>query len=338
MADVAIGILGLNRIGTSIGLALKRYNAQNREHQFTITGYDSTPDNVNKAKKLGALHETANKPEQVARGKDILIMAMPFADTEATYQYIAPDLRKGAVILDMSPLSSAALEWADKHLGENVHVVSVRPVVNPRYLFEGTDITDRASEDYFDNGTFLLMPSVSCIKDAIQLAAEVSRIVGSNHHFIDPTEHDGLAISTEALPSLMGIVYFHMMATNPGWADLQRMTNPTFGMMTRHLFDTHPDDLRDFYMHSNDTLVRFMDILLEQLRDTRNALARGDRDALESLLVSSSESYEAFYNRRYNNKWQEDEAVDGARGLSLGTMMNTWFGFGGGKNDKKDDK
>lgn len=337
MADVAIGILGLNRIGTSIGLALQRYNAQKREHQFTITGYDTTPDNVNAAKKMGALHEATNKPEQAAQGRDIIIMAMPFADAEATYQYVAPDLRRGAVILDFSPLSAAALAWGEKHLREDVHVVSVRPVVNPHYLFEGTDTTERATEDYFDNGTFLLMPSVSCVKDAIQLAAEFSRIVGSSHHFVDPAEHDGLMISSEVLPSLMGIVYFHMMAQNPGWSDLQRMTNPTFGMMTRHLYDTHPDDLRDLYLHSSDTLVRFMDVMLEQLRETRNAIARGDRDALESLIVKASEEYEAFYNKRYNNNWRQDEATNNARGLNFGTIMNTWLGFGGGKRDKDDE-
>ncbi len=334
MADVAIGILGLNRIGASIGLALKRYNAEGKDHQFTITGYDGTPDNVSVAKKLDAVDTTVNKAEQAVQGRDIVVMSMPFSDVEVMYQYIAGDLRKGAVILDVSPISEVSLKWAEKHLPKEVHVVSARPVVNPVYLFDGTDTTDRATADYFDNGSMLLMPSVTCIKEAIELASEFTRIIGSSRHFVDPAEHDGLTISTEALPALMGAVYFYMMSQNPGWSDLQRLTNPTFGMVTRHLFDTHPDDLRDFFMHSSDSLVRFMDVYLEQLRDARNALARGDQDAVESLLVDASKEYESFYNKRYNNKWQEDDGP-GARSLSFGNMMNTWFGFGGPR-DKKD--
>lgn len=338
MADVTVAILGLNRVGTSVGLALKRYNTgKDPLHTFTVRGYDPTPDHVTTAKKLGALDETASRPEQVVPGSDIVLLTMPYADVEPTYQLISPDLRSGAVVLDMSPLSHTSLAWAKEHLREGVHLVCMKAVVNPVYFFDGTDEPKRATEDYFDNGAILTMPSVTCVPEAIELASEFSRILGSRSHFVDPAEHDGLAASTEALPALLGTTYFDMIQRNPGWGDLQRLTNPAFGMTTHHLFDTHPDDLRDFLLNSGDTLTHHLDALIERLTQVRAALATRDRDALESLLVEASASYEAFYNRRYNNKWDDEEEVD-TRSLGINNVMGTWFGIRRGRgSDKKND-
>lgn len=306
MADISIAILGLGRVGASVGLALKRYNARpDAKHRFKITGFDNNPENVKAAQKLSATDDTVRQAFDAVRGRDIVVVAMPYAEVEATYKYIAPDLRAGVVVIDFSPLKQPSLEWAQKHLPKETHVLGATPLVNTAYLFDGLDKTERASADLFDDSLLLLMPSVTCIPAAIELGADFATILGATSQFIDPGENDSLIASTEAMPMLMGISYFFAMQHSQGWNDGQRLTNPTFGMLTRHLFDTHPDDVRDLWLRTSDSLVRWIDDYVEVLQQFRTALAHQDRDALEAVIGEAAQEYERWYNRRAKNKWDQ---------------------------------
>lgn len=324
MADIAIGLLGLGRMGASVGLALKRYNARpDSKHHFKITGFDTSPDNVKVAKERGAVDETARQAFDAARGKDIVVMAMSYAEVEATYKYIADDLRPGAVVIDFAPLKSPSLEWGAKHLSREIHVLGATPLVNMAYLFDGLDKTDRASADLFDDGLILLSPSVTSIPAAIELGADFAAILGATSQFIDPAEVDSLMAAMEAMPMLLGTAYFLTVMRSGAWTDGQRLGNPAFGMLTRHLFDTHPDDLRDHWMQNRANLTRWLDATAETLRQFRLSLAAGDRDAVEAAVGEAAREYEIWVNRRAKQRWDRDA---GSVPDPTGDVMSSFFG------------
>ncbi|MEQ8672973.1 MAG: prephenate dehydrogenase/arogenate dehydrogenase family protein [Aggregatilineales bacterium] len=339
MADVNIAILGLGKIGASIGLALKRYNTNSKDHHFTITGYDSTADTSKAAKQMGAIDDIAQRPEIAVKNKDIVIVALPYGEVKNAYDFMAQDLRQGVVILDVSVLCQTSMEWAKKFLPKDAHLVCAKPIVNSKYLFNGVDKTDEAVADLFDNGTILLMPSVTCIPEAISLATDLAKILGAFPHFLDPAEHDGLVTATEVLPDFMGVVYFYMLSQSPGWGDMQRVGNSNFGMFSHALFDTHPDDLRDEILNSGDNLVRYVDQMIAQLRNFRSVIASKDDAALEAALGEASKDYEQWINRRHNNKWQGEDMLDSNSSSVGGMMGNMVGGFFGGfqKKDKNED-
>lgn len=326
MADITIAILGTGRPGLSVGLALKRYNAKpDAVHKFTITGFSSNAAQMKTAQKLDAFHELARSAPGAVAGRDIVVLALPYAEIEAAYRYIAPDLRPGAVVLDLSPLTAPSLAWAAKHLPKGVHMVGITPIFNPKYLFEGVDDPERASADLFENGTWLVMPAVNCVPEAIELARDFAAIMGAVSQFIDPAENDSLVTLTESLPMLLGVAYYHLIANNDGWNDLQKLTNPAFGMLTRHLYDTHPDDLRDQWLHDRASLARNLGNLINLLEQTRQALTAGEREArdtLEALSGASAASYEGWYNRRVKNQW--DKALTPE--VEAPGLMSTLFG------------
>lgn len=337
MAEISIAILGLMRTGASIGLALKRYNQQNKKHTFTITGFDSTPGQAKESLRMGAVHELASTPEGAARAKDIVIIALPYSEVKAAYQLITHALRPGAVILDMSPLSVTSLEWAKAALGPDIHLVCTKPVVNPDHVFNVRNNTEAAVDTLFDKGTLILMPSATCNQDAIELASEFARILGANPHFLDPYEHDGLAVGADILPALLGIVYFYMQSQKPGWADLQRLTNPSFGAMSYPLFEAHSDDIRELWLSSGDNLVRNIDEVIAQLRVFRQTISQKDTNSLNAALDNASKEFEHWINRRHNNRWEGDEVIDSSS-ATMGGVMGGMMGniFGGRKQNKND--
>lgn len=324
MATVTVAILGLGRVGTSIALALKRYNERkDSQHNFEITSADMRAGIREDAQKVGLTEHIEHDLFHAARGKDIVVLALPYSDVQLAYKEIGSELRDGAVILDASPLKEPSLEWAKKHLRKEAHLVGITPILNPKYLFDGLDDTLHATDDLFDKGNMLLMPSATCVKEAVELAADFSTLIGSTPHYFDPLEHDSLVTLTEGLPNLLGVVAFYMMSRSSGWSDAQRVTNPPFGRLTRPLYDTHPDDLRDVWMLNRESLVRHLDEYIGELQNFRKILAAGDRDALEAALIKTSETYANWINRRHNAKWEEDKQQ--AAGQSLGSLIMGGF-------------
>ncbi len=334
MAEISLAILGMGRLGTSIGLALKRYMREGGSHRFSITGYDTVSSYAKTAKQMQAIDDIKNRPQEAVKGKDIIIIAMPYGEVETVYQMIAPNLRDGTVILDLSTLKQSPMQAVEKLLSPEVHVVSVAAVVNPKYLFDGVNETDRATEDYFDKGMMMLMPTVKCAQQAVTLAMDFSQLLGATPQFFDPSEHDALIAATELLPALLGVAYFYTMCHGDGWLDTQRLSNPFFGVLSRPLFDLHPDDLRAMWLSSGSHLIRNINEMILTLTRFRDLIMEKNDDALAVALDNTSKEYQAWINRRHNNKWKNERPI--AEAPTFGETMSGMFGnlVNIGKKDK----
>jgi prephenate dehydrogenase len=318
MSTISVGILGLGRTGASLGLALRRYSKEKTaRHQFQITGVDPRGSAQASAEKLGAVDRTARSYAEAAEGRDIIIIALPYSDVASAYREIGLSARPGAVVMDLSPYKAPSLKWAKEFLPEQVYLVGVTAVVNPDYLFDGLDDTDHARADLFERGSWLLMPAANCAKDAVELAADLSSILGAAPHFMDPFEHDALIAATEAVPALLSLGYYMAIGRGNAWSDAQRITNPNFGRQTRYLEDTHPDDLRDLLLNSRQTVVPHLDATIAALQALRTVIERGDRDALEAALIESANSYNMWISKRRSGKWDEQSEAPSMSGSSI---------------------
>lgn len=305
MAELTIAILGLGRIGLSVGLALKRYQTEGGQHSFNIIGYDNRPKFDKTATEKGAVDQVERRAANAVARTDIVVMALPYESVRDTMRDIAHQLRDGVVLLDMSPLKTPSLDWAEQYLSDEHHLVGMTPILNPAHLFQSGDETDQSSADLFDKGAMLISPAPNCAKDAVDLAFNFAQILGSKARFFDPAEHDTLIAFTEQLPALLGTSLFYTLMQRQGWSDMQQLTNPTFGVLTRVLFDQHPDSLRDEWLANREILVHALDAMINTMSEFRSALADNDLDAVEAAVVDSSREYEAWLNRRHQGNWDE---------------------------------
>jgi len=339
MADLTIAILGLNRRTVSMGLSLKRYMKKGGRHSFEIVGYDPDANNLKQAKKMGAVDNTENHPDTAVNNADLVVMGVSYEETEHVYRTIRGSLRDGAVIVDLSPLKQPSLEWSQSYLTSEQHLVGMTTILNPLYIFDTKENVEEAEEDLFDNSAILLTPSASCAKEAVDLAFNFASILGSKPRFLDPVEHDMLLAQTVQLPRLLGTALFHDLSNQANWDDLKWLTNPDFGALTRPLFDTHPDGLRDEFFKNREALVRVLDGYIATLTQFRDVLNENDKVALEATIVDSAETYENWINSRYKADW--DAAAQGPDNIKpTGGMLQ---GILGGKladklMGKDDDK
>lgn len=338
MAQLSIAILGLDRLGISIALRLKHYMEKGGQHQFTMIGYDSRDDFEKPARKLKIFERVERKIFNAVQDADLVVMNLPYEDVKVGYEHIAPDLRDGVLILDASSIKQPSLEWAKKYLSKEHHVIGFTPIINSEFMFEHNPSTEHATEDYFLNSTIFLTPSVSSIKEAVDLAVNFSVILGAKTHFLDPAEHDSLTTLTEEVPQLLSIVSYYTLMKHNAWQDAQRLTNPSFNVLTRYLFTHHPDALRDEWMENSDNLVRAIDNLMLTLKEVRGRIAEKDEAGIEAFLIDASDDYQVWVNKRHNGDWEDSGKS------KVGSMQSTVAGslLGGSIANRlfgdKDDK
>lgn len=305
MAELSVAILGLDRLGVSIAMRLKNYMEKGGQHQFTIVGYDNRDDYEKTARKHNVIDKIERKPFDAVRDADLVIMNLPYEDIKVGYELLKDDLRDGVVILDTAVIKQPSLGWAKKYLTEEHHVIGFTPIINAEYMLEPSISPEDASDDYFHNSTIYLAPSVSSIKEAIDLAVNFSIILGGKPHFLDPAEHDSLTTLTEEVPQLLSIAAYYNAMKHNAWQDAQRLTNPPFNVLTRYLLTHHPDALRDEWMANSDNLTRAIDEMLVTLREVRDRIAEKDTAGIEAFLIEASDDYQVWINKRHNGEWDE---------------------------------
>jgi prephenate dehydrogenase len=325
MSTINVAILGLNRLSASVGLALKRYNSgKDARHTFKLVGYDAAGTAAD-APKRGMVDSLVRSAAEAARDKDLIVLAVPYAITQATYRQIAETLRPGAVVFDLSPLKQPSIQWAAAHLPKETYMVGATAVVNPAYLFDGLDDLDHAAADLFDGGAMLLMPAARCSKEAVELATDFSTLLGATPHFADAGEHDSYIALTEGLPMLLGAAYFYMLQGGKAWDDARRLTNPAFGRLTHHLADAHPDDLRDALLGNRDALTHHLDALIDTLVTMRKILHENNRDALEVALIQSAEAYRLWWSKRQRGQWEDTTDRPQANSSLMSGLMGDYL-------------
>ncbi len=341
MAEIHVAIIGLERLGASLGLALKRYaQSKDARHTFIVTGSDERSYNEKTAKAKGAVDGNARSPIAAAEKAQIVALTAPYYQVEDFYRAAGPALKPGVVVLDFSALKKPSIQWAAEHLPHDpelaAYMVGLTAVLNPEVLYDPTPEIEGAREDLFDRGTVIVTPSADCPSEAVELAVEFARIIGAEPHFMDPDEHDGLAAATEGLPVLVGAAVFRSLSNADGWADLRRLTNPAFGLMTHGLRFQHADSLWALLHYNRQNTARYLTSLIETLEALRDSLEQ-DEDGLEmeAALVRAAEKYKEWEGQRFANIWEKSETQSS---VSMAGAFSSVTGMLFGQRPPKDDE
>lgn len=335
--QVRVAILGLDRISVSMALALKRYQAQPKSrHSFTIIGSDLRGQVMKNAEKLGALDNFDRKTGKAVENADVVIVNVPPGQLEDVYLRLGPELKRGAVVLDMATFKQASIARAQASFPKlesgqpAAYLVGITPIVAARGLYVGSWDAEAATADLFDGCEVLIIPDTKCPSEAIALAEDIVQIVGGTPRFMDPAEHDGLAAATEGLPALLGAALFATLQRSDGWPELRRMINPAFALAIQNLRHQNPQDLLALLTQNRVDLLRHVEGLLLGLQEARDVLkeapdADGDYVKLQTYLQRIGQEWEKWDTKRHSGKWDDAPRVETAMpGLfgGLGDMMS----------------
>jgi len=319
---IRLTIIGLDLIGTSIGLALK-----DNPHEIVRIGNDPDPQKEQKALKMGALDEAIHNLHAATENADIIILALPVDEVRSTLSEMAPDLKPGAVVLDTSPLKITVTHWYKDLLPVERYLVSFSPSLNPAYLYENETSLDQARADLFKGGLFTIACPPGTHEDALRLASDLAVLLGASPYFADPYESDGLMAAVHGLPQISAAALLTAITRQPGWREARKLAGHAFVAATEPLM--HLDEskqLGESFLLNRENLLRLIDDYMETLQEVRNHLAAQDQEQLKTFLDQAVKARNAWWQQRQKGDWETPPAT--VEIPSAGQVIARLFGLG----------
>lgn len=292
-----ITIIGLGLIGTSAGLALRRY-----QDKLQVVGHDKDPEKAATARRLGAVDRTDWNLISAVSDADRVLLALPTSEIHATLAAIAQDLKPGCVLMDMAELKAPVLTWAAELLPPNVHLIGGHPIL----VAEEQDAA-RARADLFEGTMFCLTPHPRTEDAAVHLAADVVEALGARPFFMDPAEHDGMIAAVESLPFMLAGALLDAASSSHVWQDMRKLAGGQFYSSTLLLLDDGKATAAAC-MANRDNTVRWLDELIAALGRWRELLAAGDEGQLAQAFDRGLTARHAWLRAQASGNWGEETA------------------------------
>ncbi|MEM7334800.1 MAG: prephenate dehydrogenase/arogenate dehydrogenase family protein [Chloroflexota bacterium] len=301
MKTQTITIIGLDLIGLSMGMALKK-----APFEATIVGHDSDRDKLNAAKSLQAIDiEEWNLVTSIIKA-DIIILNVPISEVELTLEAMGEDVQAHTLILDLSPQKALPAKWAKSYLKRGYYVGAL-PVFSVGALQDGRSPEEVAHPDIFRNSVFCLMPTADVDPEAVETAVNVGLLVGALPFFIDPVEYDSLMQGVQFIPGLLSAALFGAVKESAGWRDILRYAARPFAMATQPLNRATESAL--LATQDKSATLRWLDAVIKELVQIRQFVAKGDGDLLQSILAERNLEREKWLKSREKNAWAEESKI-----------------------------
>jgi len=296
---IQITIIGLGQIGGSIGLALGEQKAALKR-----VGHDKKADVERSAQSKGAVDAVNHNLPSAVRDADMVMLCLPVSQVRETLEFIAPDLKEGAVVMDTSPVKSGVFEWAQSILPPQRYFIGLVPAVNPDALHDIKFGLEAARADLFQRGVMVIDAPRGTPGDVVQLASDLARLLGADPLLADPIESDGLMARMHLLPQLTAAALLNATVDQPGWLEARKMGGRAYAAVTAGLaYQDEIDSLRMSAMQDRTSMVYALDVMIAALQGMRNDLASGNDDGIAVRLEQALEGRNDWMNDRLKAEW-----------------------------------
>ncbi len=325
MKAQTITIIGLDRMGASIGLALKQSTLD-----LTVIGHDRDDKLSKAAVEIKAVDQVKRNLGRAAAAADILVVAVPVSELETTLQVVGEMVQDHTLVVDLSGLKGPGLAWAQQYMKQG-HYVGGSLVLAASALLDGRPDTNLADPALFKNGVFCLMPSVDLEPAAVDTAVNLGRLLGAVPYFVDSAEFDNLVQGTETLPGLMAAALFGTVQKSTGWRDMLRFADLPFALTTLPL--TAAADVARLALNDKEATLHWLNTLMEEMKQVRQWVYEGEEELLTARLEALEQERYKWLLDRAKNDWIEDKGPD----MDPISLTGQFFGgfLGGGRKKKE---
>lgn len=294
-----IALIGLNRIGASLGLALTR-----SDRELICVGYDEEPSVANAAKKLGAITRSYLALHRCVRDAQVIVLACPLDEVRENLEQIADHAPVNTVVIDTSPDKTRVAEWAQEILPENKFFTGWTLALNHEYLHDTSMGVEAAIPDLFSNSLIGINDLPGTPEAVLKLSSDLVRIVGATPYLVDSMEIDGLIAMTQELPRLSALALLLATVDSSGWHEARKFASHDYAMATQPVLNVPERKSLGLSLHLNrENAVRLIDDLKRALLHLRRQLEEGDREALQKDIDHAIEQRVLWLEQRRLMKW-----------------------------------
>ena len=292
-----LGVIGCGLMGGSFALALKRAGLVKR-----VVGYSKSPSTTELAKRLGVIDVAAESTLLAVLGSDIVLVAVPVAATETTFNAIRHGIKDGMLVMDVGSTKRDVVDTARRVLRDKVgNFVPAHPVAGSEQ--SGVAHADAA---LYNTRQVILTPLPQTQADLVQKATDVWTAIGAQVLRMTPENHDAAFAAVSHLPHLLAFACFSAIANQPAGRDYLSLAGPGFRDFTR-IAASDPAVWRDILLANREEVLKQSQRFRVALDALEHVMTANNAQALEDLIRSASQARAV---------WQ----IGGTRGSSGGTI------------------
>jgi prephenate dehydrogenase len=298
---IQITILGLGQIGTSMGMALRKY-----KDKILRVGHDKSRHAVTFAKENDVVDKVAITLSGAVKEADIILLALPFQEIYPVLEFIAEDLKEDALVMDTAPLKGPVISWVKEFLPENTHYVGLVPVIKSEYLGEIEHGPETAREDLFDGNMMGVVTSHTASEEAINTASNFAQLMGATPYYADPIEIDGVMSMTHIMPLVLTAAMLEASQNAPGWREGRKIAGKTYSQMTNSF---GKDEIAEalaaaikFNQQNNSRLINDLIRCLVEIRDLDDSPTQ---EELAERFKKLQEKRDIWLDERQDARWAE---------------------------------
>lgn len=287
-----IVICGVGLIGGSIALALRKAGYRGR-----IVGLERNREILSRAYGLGIVDDTGSSLQDTFRDADLLILAVPVAQTGNVLKTVMPYLGADAIITDTGSTKTDVIAMAREVLGKEVgRFIPAHPIAGRE-----TNGPEAAIDDLFTGKKAVITALPENKRDDIEKIAGLWEQCGSVIHYLSPDDHDNVFATVSHMPHLLAYGLVDYVANHAKSDLFFQYAASGFRDFTR-IAGSSPEMWRDITLANRAHLLTEMDAYLEALRHMRDLVEKADGAELEKIYANAQKARMNWLNTIENSE------------------------------------
>ncbi len=279
-----VAVIGVGLIGGSFALALKAAGACAQ-----VVGVGRGAENLDVARRRGAIDAVAADAAEAARGADLVLVATPVAQYAGVFAAIGPVLGSRAIVTDAGSTKQDVVAAARRALGARIsQFVPAHPIAGAEHSGAAA-----ASAELFGGKRVVLTPLAETAAAAADAVEQAWAACGARPHRMTPEAHDAVFAAVSHLPHLLAYALVHDIATRDDAGLLFGYAASGFRDFTR-IASSQPEMWRDICVANRVALLAELDRYAAQLAALRPLVERGDGAELERVFGAARAARERW--------------------------------------------
>lgn len=272
-------IAGVGLIGGSLAAALKQAVVVDE-----IVGIGRRRETLEQARQLGLI-DVIGESAEVTGTADLVVLAMPVAQTASVLASVKPYLHDKSVVTDVGSTKSDVIATARQILGNRfARFVPGHPIAGAE-----KNGPQAARTDLFQGRNIVLCPEPDTDQDAVTTVDTLWKSTGANVLSMPAPQHDRIFAAVSHLPHLAAFALVDDLAGRDEAADYFRFAASGFRDFTR-IAGSSPEMWRDIALANREALLVELSAYMNKLGEIASALDKSDAAALESIFKRASEA------------------------------------------------
>jgi prephenate dehydrogenase len=271
-----MAVIGVGQIGGSVALGARVAGAVTE-----VVAWSRTRDKLERAQALGIIDRAARSTAEAARGAGVVVLATPVRSLGEAAAAIARELDEGALVFDVGSVKAAAIASVEPKLRPGAYV--------PCHPIAGTERVgpDAASPLLFEGKRCVICPTPRSNEQNVATVERLWTSLGAEPVRMTAQLHDRVFGAGSHLPHVAAYALAAALGQlAPDVIEgLRRLPTSSLRDTTR-VAASSPAMWRDIFLDNRSEVLPLIEALASQVQELRAAVAAGDADRIEKLLVA----------------------------------------------------